>query len=118
MNATAIGNNTFMLGTGEGSASIVIISFSMELFIEKEKLQSMSNNKNSTDFSKLAQEYLTKIKDKEIRKVRINLLPYAYLNPSGDKLRLTFSNAVLVKLIQERVLDIHIESLDDSDLRF
>lgn len=118
-NATAKANNTLMIGADEGSSSIVIISFFMELFIEKETLLNMSsNNTNKTDFSKLAQEYLTKIKEKEIRKVRINLIPYAYLNPSGDKLRLTFSNAVLVKLIQERVLDIWIEALDDSDMRF
>jgi hypothetical protein len=51
-----------MIGVEEGSSSIVIISFIMELFIEKEKLQNMSSSNNYTDFSKLAQEYLTKIK--------------------------------------------------------
>jgi hypothetical protein len=35
-----------MIGVEEGSSSIVIISFIMELFIEKEKLQNMSNNNN------------------------------------------------------------------------
>jgi vacuolar-type H+-ATPase subunit E/Vma4 len=70
-----------MIGMEEGSSSIEIISFIMELFIEKEKLQNMSSSNNYTDFSKLAQEYLTKIKEKEIRKVRVNLLAYAYLNP-------------------------------------